>query len=96
MLLIHLFGSTKTYSASFCVCATSPSALPNQIAFESAMPTKIVMIILPACVVVSAQGSESDWKRAPALLIVSTIDRLARSTRNLLEIFCEGSRLDTG
>jgi hypothetical protein len=29
------------------------------------MPAKIVMIILPACVVVSAQGSEIDWKRAP-------------------------------
>ena len=28
------FGPTETNSASFCFCATGPSALPNQIAFE--------------------------------------------------------------
>jgi hypothetical protein len=31
------------------------------------------MIIFPACEVVSAQGSEIDLKRAPAVLMVSTI-----------------------
>jgi hypothetical protein len=29
------------------------------------MPAKTVMIIFPACVVVSAHGSEMDWNFAP-------------------------------
>lgn len=32
----------------------------------------MVIIIFPASVVVSARGAERDWKRAPALPIIST------------------------
>jgi hypothetical protein len=35
LFLVHLFGPTETNSASFCFCATGPSALPNQIAMET-------------------------------------------------------------
>src|ERR1035437_5724089 len=38
LLLVHLFGSTETYSAFSCVCAPRPSALPNQISFEFCYP----------------------------------------------------------
>jgi hypothetical protein len=34
LLLVLLFGPTETNSPSFCVYATGPSALPNQIAFK--------------------------------------------------------------
>ena len=45
------------------------------------------MTILPACVVMSAQGSEIDWERAPALLIVSKISRrLREGARQTVEL----------
>lgn len=43
-----------------------------------AMPAKMVMINLPAWVVVSAEGSEMDWNRAPAWLMASTISSKLR------------------
>jgi hypothetical protein len=45
------------------------------------MPAKTVMIILPACVVVLAHGSETDWNLPPASLIVSIV--LSRSRVDL-------------
>src|ERR1017187_8477507 len=54
----------------------------------------MVMIIFPACVVVSAQGSEIDWKRAPALPIISTISnrlRVERASRSSFQTVTIGS-----
>jgi hypothetical protein len=45
------------------------------------------MIIFPAWVVVSAQGSEIDLKREPALLMISTISsRFARRSGESVEL----------
>ena len=41
----------------------------------SAMPAKTVLIILQACVVLSAHGSDRDWNRAPPSRIASIVSR---------------------
>ena len=52
----------------------------------------MVIIIFPACLVVSAQGAERDWKRAPALPVISTDSSRLRVERTRRSSFPTATR----
>src|ERR1017187_2661511 len=72
-----------------CLAASRPAPVRSRIRSRSnsAMPAKTVMIILPACVVVLAQGSDIDWNLPSASLIVSIVFSRSRVERANLSSF---------
>ena len=81
LVRIELARPAEPDPTLFCRFPTGPGPLADQSRSNSAIPAKTVMIILPACVVVLAHGSEIDWNLPPASLIVSIV--LSRSRVDL-------------
>ncbi len=64
LLVVHSLRESEANAALPRIGAAGTGALADDVTLELSDSAEMVLIILPACVVVSAQGSEIDWKRA--------------------------------
>ena len=61
LVRVKLPWPAKPYAALFRCLATRSGPFADQVSFDSAIPANTVMIIFPACVVVLAHDSGTDW-----------------------------------
>jgi hypothetical protein len=78
LLGIELSRAVKPHAPLFGSLSARTGPFANQSRSNSAIPANTVMIIFPACDVVSAHGSEIDWNFVPVSRIVSMVSSRSR------------------